>query len=77
MIRTRVRVVNEGGSFTIVPYAESLREVEQTAKARYPGCTLRIALPIEPECSFTGGPHTGARADLETMEGLTEPIRPS
>jgi hypothetical protein len=35
MIGARVRVANEGGSFTIVVYAESLREVEQTAKARY------------------------------------------
>ena len=43
MIGARVRVVNEGGSFTIVVYAESLREVEQTAKARYPKSTVRIA----------------------------------
>jgi hypothetical protein len=30
------RVVSEDGGFTIVVCAESLREVEQTAKARYP-----------------------------------------
>ena len=77
MIGARVRVVNEGASFTIVLYAESLREVEQTAKIRYPGSTVRIAFPIEPEGFFVGAPHTGARAGLETMEGLTEPIRPS
>jgi hypothetical protein len=75
MIGARVRVVNEGGSFTIVVCAESLREIEQTAKARYPGSAVKIAFPIEPECFFAGGPHTGARADLEAMEGLTEPIR--
>ena len=75
MIGARVRVVNEGGSFTIVVYAESLREVEQTAKIRYPGSTVRIAFPIEPECFFAGGPHTGARAGLKAMEGLTDPIR--
>jgi hypothetical protein len=75
MIGARVRVVNEGGSFTIVVYAESLREVEQTAKIRYLGSTVRIAFPIEPECFFAGGPHTGARAGFETMEGLTDPIR--
>ena len=66
MIGARVRVVNEGGSFTIVVCAESLREVEQTAKIRYPGSTVRIAFPIEPECFFAGTPHTGARAGLET-----------
>jgi hypothetical protein len=60
MIGARVQVVNEGGSFTIVVYAESLREVEQTARIRYPGSTVRIAFPIEPECFFAGGPPPGA-----------------
>jgi hypothetical protein len=77
MIGARVRVVNEDGSFTIVVYAESLREVEQTAKFRYPKCTVSITFPIEPEWFFAGDPHTGARAGLETIEGLTDPIRPS
>ena len=77
MIGARVRVVNEGGSFTIVVCAESLREVEQTAKARYPGSAVKIAFPIEPECFFDGGPHIGARTGLEAMEGLTDSIKPS
>jgi hypothetical protein len=77
MIGARVRVVNEGGSFTIVVCAKSLREVEQTAKARYPESTVRISFPIEPECFFAGGSHTGAHTGLEAMEGLTDPIRPS
>jgi hypothetical protein len=75
MIGARVRVVNESGSFTIVVCAESLREIEQTAKMRYPGSTVRIAFPIEPECFFAGAPHTGAHTGLEAMEGLTDPIR--
>ena len=61
MIGARVRVANEGGSFSIVVWAENLREVEQTAKARYPKSTVRIAFPIEPEWFFAGGPHTNAR----------------
>ena len=77
MIRARVRVVNEGGSFTIVVCAESLREIEQIAKIRYPGSNVSITFPIEPGCFFAGGPHTGAHAGLEAMEGLTDPIRPS
>jgi hypothetical protein len=77
MIGARVRVVNEGGSFTIVVCAKSLREVEQTAKARYPESTVRISFPIEPEYFFAGGPHTGAHTGLEAIEGLTDPIRPS
>ncbi len=75
MIGARVQVANEGGSFTIVVCAESLWEVEQTAKAHYPKSTVRIAFPIEPECFFAGDPETGARAGLEAMEGLTDPMR--
>jgi hypothetical protein len=75
MIGAQVRVANEGGSFTIVVYAESLREVEQTAKFRHPKSTVTIVFPIEPECFFAGAPHTGARAGLEAMKGLTDPIR--
>lgn len=78
MIRARVRVANEDGSFTVVVCAESLRVVEQTAKARYPKSTVRIAFPIEPEWFFAGDPRTRpARAGLEATEGLTDPIRPS
>jgi hypothetical protein len=77
MIGARVRVVNEAGSFTIVVCAECLREIEQTAKVHYPKSTVKIAFPIEPEWYFAGGAHIGARAGLEAMEGLTEPIRPS
>jgi hypothetical protein len=61
MIGARVRVANEGGSFTLVVCAESLREIEQTAKIRYPGSTVRIAFPIEPECFFAGDPESGVR----------------
>ena len=75
MIGARVRVVNEDGSFTIVVCAESLREIEQTAKARYPDSTVRIAFPMEPEYFFAGTPHTGAHTGLEAMEGSTNPIR--
>jgi hypothetical protein len=77
MIGARVRVVSRDGSFTIVVCAESLREIEQTAKARYPGSSVRITFPIEPECFFASGPHTGAHIGLQAMEGLTDPIRPS
>ena len=75
MIGARVRVVSEDGSFTIMVYAQSLREVEQTAKFRYPGSTVRIAFPIEPECFFSDAPHTGAHTGLEAMERLTDPTR--
>jgi len=75
MIGARVRVVNEGGSFTIVVCAESLQEVEETAKARYPKSTVSIAFPIEPECFFANVPQTGERPGLEAMGRLTDPMR--
>jgi hypothetical protein len=68
MIGARVRVVNEDGSFTIVVCAKSLREIEQTAKIRYPKSTVRIAFPIEPEWCFASGPHIGAHTGLEAIE---------
>ena len=77
MIGARVRVVNGDGSFTIVVCAESLREIEQITKMRYPASSVRIAFPIEPEHFFASGPHTGAHTGLEAMEGSTNPIRPS
>ena len=62
MIKSRVRVVNKDGGFTIVVCAESLREVEQIARARYAGSAVEIAFPIDPEGFFAGGPQTGAPA---------------
>ena len=72
MIGARVRVVNEDGDVTIVVCAESLREVEQIAKARYPGSTVRIAFPIEPDCFFVGGSRRGDQVSLEASEILAE-----
>jgi hypothetical protein len=74
MIGARVRVVNADGSFTTVVCAESLREVEQAAKVHFPGSTVRISFPIEPECFFASGPPTDVHPDLETTEGLTDPL---
>ena len=77
MIGARVKVVNDDSDFTIVVYAESLREVERTAKALHRGSTVRIAFPIEPECFFAGGSHTDALAGRGAMEGLADSVRPS
>jgi hypothetical protein len=77
MIGARVRVVKEDGNLSIVVFAESLREVEHTAKTRYPESAIEIAFPIEPEVFFVSGPRSGVRAALEPTEGLTNPRRPS
>lgn len=75
MIGARVRAVNEDGSFTAVVCAEGLREVEQTARVRHPGCTVRISFPIEPECFFASAPQSDVRPGLEATEVLTDPLK--
>jgi hypothetical protein len=75
MIGARVRVVNEDGSFTTVVCAESLREVEQTAKRRFRGSTVKISFPIEPECFFASGLPTQVHPGLGATEGLTDTLK--
>jgi hypothetical protein len=76
MIKTRVRVINEDGGFTILVCAESLREVEQIARARYPRSAVEIAFPIEPEGFFADGYQSGVHTNLETRPAeLTNPMR--
>jgi hypothetical protein len=77
MIGAQVRVVREDGNFSTVVFAESLREVEQTAKARYPESVVKIAFPIEPEVFFASRPRSGLRAAFAPTEGLTNPLKPS
>ena len=75
MIGARVHVVDDVGGFTKVLCAESLREVEKSAKALHPGSTVSIVFPIEPECFFAGGPRAGATAVRGAMERLTDKVR--
>ena len=77
MIWARVRVNNEGGSFTILVCAESLRPAERTAKTRYPESTVRIAFPLEPESFFVDVPHTSGYACLDATEELIGTTRPA
>jgi hypothetical protein len=76
MVNVRVRVDNEGESFTVQICAESLQKVERIAKARYPGSTVKLAFPIEPE-SFFGSPRPGGGVGLEAPEALVDAMRPS
>lgn len=71
MIRARVRVASDNVSFTAVVIAESLRDVEQTAKTRYPGSAVEIAFPIEPEGFFASGHHNGVQPGPKATEGST------
>ena len=77
MIAARIRVDNEDSSFTILVCAESLRKAERTAKIRYPGSTVRIAFPLEPEYFFVDGNRNGSYIDLDTTEELTGTPRPT
>jgi hypothetical protein len=76
MIRARVRVDNEDGSFAIPVCAESLRQAERAAEARYPESAVRKAFPLEPEYFFVDGPRDGGRTGLDTTEELIGTTRP-
>jgi hypothetical protein len=67
MITVRVEVLGEAGCLTVAVYAENLRRAVRIAKDRYPGSTVRIAFPIEPENFFAAEPRRG-RTDFEAAE---------
>jgi hypothetical protein len=77
MIRARVRVDTEGGNFTTLVCAESLRKAELTTKTRYPESIVRIAFPLEPKSFFVGSTHTGGYAGLDGTEGPIGTTRPT
>jgi hypothetical protein len=64
MIKVRVRVHNEIGSFTVAVRAENLRQAARIARDLYPGCAVGIAFPIEPNGFFAAGSHQNGRARL-------------
>ncbi len=65
MIAVRIEVRRETDCFSLVVYAENLRRAVQIANDRYPGSTVRIAFPIEPDNFFAAESCRGPRADLE------------
>jgi hypothetical protein len=72
MIKVRVKVSGEAGSFGVVVCAERLRQAEQIVKARYPDSAVSIAFPIKPDHFFVEGSHRGRYASLVVAEGLGE-----
>jgi hypothetical protein len=68
MIAVRVEVLEETGCFTLTVYAENLRRAVQIANDSYPGSTVRIAFPIEPEDFFAAA---GLRGE-EVLEAAEE-----
>jgi hypothetical protein len=72
MIRVRVKVSGEAGGFAVIVCAGNLRQAEEIVKARYPGSTVGIAFPIEPEHFFVEGSHHGQDAGLLVTEVLGE-----
>jgi hypothetical protein len=65
MIKVRIQVRNETGSFTAVVHAENLREAARIAKDRYPESAVEIAFPIEPTQFFAAGPGPESHVDSE------------
>jgi hypothetical protein len=57
MIKVRIDVRNEIDRFTVAVRAENLRQAMRIARDLYPGSTVGIAFPIEPEGYFAAAPH--------------------
>jgi hypothetical protein len=65
MIKVRVEVRNETGSFAMAVYAESLRRAMRVASDLYPGCAIRIPLPIDPDGFFVAGRRYAGHVGIE------------
>jgi len=79
MIKVRVEVRNEIGSFTVAVRAENLRRAMLITRDIYPDSDVGISFPIEPDGFFGAGPHHDERVDLETQEKFgkrEEPLEP-
>jgi hypothetical protein len=78
MIKVRVEVRNETGSFTVTVHAENLQHSTRIAQDLYPGSVVGIVFPIEPDGFFAAGPHCDGRFDLRCAGDAgkaEEPIR--
>jgi hypothetical protein len=69
MIRVRVKVSGEAGSFVVAVCARSLRQAEQIVWERYPDSAVGIEFPIEPDHFFIEGSHHDRYAGLLATEG--------
>lgn len=67
MIRASVEVKDENGAFHVAVYAENLERVVEHAASRYPGRTVRVRFPLDPEMFFVEGA-TFATAELVATE---------
>jgi hypothetical protein len=64
MIRASVEVKDENSAFSIAVCAENLERVVEYAAIRYPGRTVRVRFPLDPEMFFVEGTTFGT----ETVE---------
>jgi hypothetical protein len=65
MIKVRVEVRNETGSFTVAVCAESLRRAMRIASDLYPGSAVGIPFPIDPDGFFVAEPGHDGHVGLE------------
>jgi hypothetical protein len=70
VIKVRIRVRSKTGDFAVVVCAENLQRAAQSISECYPGSTVEIAFPIEPEQFFARNPHPGEYVDLDVGERM-------
>ena len=64
MVRVTIEVGNTADRFAVVVQAESIRQAMNLARKRYPGGTLKVMFPIDPDAFFV--------RDLAAEPGLLE-----
>jgi hypothetical protein len=70
VIKVRIRVRSETRDFAVVVCADNLQRAAQSVSECYPGSTVEIAFPIEPEQFFAEDPHPSEYVDLEVGERM-------
>jgi hypothetical protein len=70
VIKVRILVRSETRDFAVVVCAENLQQAAQSVSECYPGNTVEVAFPIEPEQFFARDPRHSEYVDLEVGERM-------
>ena len=61
IIRAPVEVTGNNGAFSIMVYAENLRQAEEIAANQFPGRAVSVRFPLDPEVFFIEGSTAGSK----------------
>ena len=71
MVKVSIEVHNGAALFEVAVRAQSIERAASVVRGRYPGCDIRVKVPIDPEGFFVKEP-----APLPGIVGLNRPPDP-